>query len=557
MPRHSSYISMSDYFCGAGGSSTGAAAVPGVEVTFAANHWKLAIETHATNHPNTQHDTSDLQEVHPSMFPGSTIAWFSPECQSHSNAKGRKRVGINQKDLWGKTGVDPLEERSRSTMREVVEFTEYHRYEAVIVENVSEIRNWAPYQDWLKAMMNLGYLYKEVLFNSMFAHPTPQSRDRIYVVFWKKGNKAPNLDFCPTAFCAYCGRDIESRFSPNPKGLPGRVLYGKSYVYSCPHCGHRVQPYYYAAFNAIDWSLPLERIGNRKKPLAPNTMKRIQRGLDKYKGKWMFLDMSRPALPGRIWSADHPLNAITTKQNTGVVMPFVASYHSGDDNSRVNSVDGPMRTSDTGNRHALIMPSAFISSFRANTLSKGIDESIPAITAGGLHESIIVPGGFMYAAREFDSGRGLDEPMKTVIATANQHGLVIPQPMLSTLRGPHTGESLDKPTTSIVGTVQQALVAPEAFLTAYYGTGGNSGIDEAAPTMTSKHRHALIQSEPSWAIEDAGFRMLEPHEIKVAMGFPQSYIILGNKAEQVKQAGNAVTAPFATLIVGRVVEALI
>jgi DNA (cytosine-5)-methyltransferase 1 len=519
--RSSSDITLSDYFCGAGGSSTGAATVPGVRVAFAANHWKLAIETHATNHPNTDHDTCDLQAVHPSMFPGTTIAWFSPECTSHTVSKGRKRVGINQKDLWGKTGVDPLEERSRATMREVVEFTEYHRYEAVIVENVTEIRHWQYYGDWLQAMINLGYDYKEVFFNSMFAHPTPQSRDRIYVVFWKQGNKRPNLDIRPLAYCGKCECDIHSVFSPKSHKLPGRVLYSKSYVYRCPSCASVVEPYYYAAFNAIDWSLPVERIGSRQRPLAENTMKRIQRGLDKFRGKWMFLDMSRPKLPGRIWSADYPLNAVTTKENHGLAIPFISTYYTGSDNCRANSVDDVLRAVTTENRHALVMPSAFISTFRSNNNPKGVDEAINTITAGGGHE-----------------------------------GLIIPQAILSTLRGPHTGESLESAMTSIVGTVQQALVAPQAFLSTYYGNGGEESLDSAAATMTSKDRHALIQSEPSWDIEDAGFRMLQPHEVKLAMGFPREYVILGNKAEQVKQAGNAVTAPVAALLVQRVVDTL-
>jgi DNA (cytosine-5)-methyltransferase 1 len=544
----SSDITVTDLFAGAGGSSTGMAMVDGVRIVHAANHWKLALDTHATNHPDTNHDYCDLRQAHPSQFPKTTILWASPECTNHTVSKGRKRKALNQLDLWGETGIDPSEERSRSTMREVIEFSEYHRYEAVIVENVSEIRLWSAYQDWLKAMMDLGYLYKEVFFNSRHAHPTPQSRDRIYVVFWKKGNKAPDLDIRPLAYCMHCEKDIESRFSPNPKGLPGRVLYGKSYVYCCPTCGHRVDPYYYAAFNAIDWSLPIERIGDRKKPLVKNTMKRIQRGLDKYRGKWMFLDMSRPALPGRIWSADYPLNAITTKQSTGVVMPFIASYHQGDDNSRVHAIDDVMRTSDTANRHALIMPSAFISTFRSNNQPKGIDEPINTITAGGGHEGLIIPpetGKLEEIFVEEDEQKPLKEKLTAV-----------PSPMLSTLRGPHTGESMDKPMTSIVGTVQQALVAPQAFLSTYYGNGGTSGVDNAAPTFTGKDRSALVQPRVSWDINDAGFRMLEPHEIKVAMGFPASYVILGNKAQQVKQAGNAVTAPVAKLLVERVVASL-
>jgi hypothetical protein len=42
-------ITLTDLFCGAGGSSTGATQVPGVEVLLAANHWPLAVETHNAN----------------------------------------------------------------------------------------------------------------------------------------------------------------------------------------------------------------------------------------------------------------------------------------------------------------------------------------------------------------------------------------------------------------------------------------------------------------------------------------------------------------------------
>ena len=44
-------LTLTDFFAGAGGSSTGAAAVPGLTVTMAANHWNLAIEVHNENHP--------------------------------------------------------------------------------------------------------------------------------------------------------------------------------------------------------------------------------------------------------------------------------------------------------------------------------------------------------------------------------------------------------------------------------------------------------------------------------------------------------------------------
>lgn len=46
-------------------------------------------------------------------------------------------------------------------------------------------------------------------------------------------------------------------------------------------------------------------------------------------------------------------------------------------------------------------------------------------------------------------------------------------------------------------------------------------------------------------VDDAGFRMLEPHEIQAGMGFAPDYLLLGSKRDKVKQAGNAVTPPAA------------
>jgi site-specific DNA-cytosine methylase len=90
-------------------------------------------------------------------------------------------------------------------MFDVVRFTEYHRYRVVIIENVVEATRWELFPDWLRMMDNLGYSHRILSLNSMFFHPTPQSRDRIYVVFWRKGNRAPNLEYRPPAPCAKCG----------------------------------------------------------------------------------------------------------------------------------------------------------------------------------------------------------------------------------------------------------------------------------------------------------------------------------------------------------------
>lgn len=62
-------LTLTDLFAGAGGSSTGAITVPGITVRCASNHWQLALDSHNTNHPDTQHICADLSQIHPRYFP--------------------------------------------------------------------------------------------------------------------------------------------------------------------------------------------------------------------------------------------------------------------------------------------------------------------------------------------------------------------------------------------------------------------------------------------------------------------------------------------------------
>ena len=72
-----------------------------------------------------------------------------------------------------------------------------------------------------------------------------------------------------------------------------------------------------------------------------------------------------------------------------------------------------------------------------------------------------------------------------------------------------------------------------AFLTKFYGSGGNQSADTPLDTVTCKHRFGLvtanINGEP-WQVVDIGMRMLEPRELARAQGFPDSYILEGSKA---------------------------
>jgi DNA (cytosine-5)-methyltransferase 1 len=102
-----------------------------------------------------------------------------------------------------------------------------------------------------------------------------------------------------------------------------------------------------------------------------------------------------------------------------------------------------------------------------------------------------------------------------------------------------------------------SVVVP--FLVKYYGTGTAKAVEGPLDTVTSKARFGLVgafSGQPpvlprrdkhgitkfmrEHGILDIGFRMLQPPELQRAMGFPDEYVLKGNKTEVVKQLGNAV-----------------
>lgn len=504
-------LTLTDLFCGAGGSSTGAIAVPGVQVRIASNHWDLAVETHNTNHPDADHLCADLSAIDPRRFPRTDILWASPECTNHSVAKGRKRVDA-QPDLFGEVLPDAAAERSRATMWDVPRFTEIHRYQAVIVENVVDAWHWQPFQAWLMAMDSLGYDHHVVFLNSMHAQAlgpgAPQSRDRMYVVFWRKGNSRPEFErvTAPAAVCSTHGpvraRQVFKRADRAPWGR-----YRQQYVYTCPvrGCVTVVEPHYRPAADIIDWALLGQRIGDRAKPLAAKTLARIQAGIDRY---WAPLLVPVEGRDGKQAApVDQPVRTMTTRSETGFLVPTGGTWR-----DRATALTDPAPTRTTRENDGL----AFIAELRGG---------------GSKH-------------------RPVSDPLCTVVANGNHHGLVTA----------YYGNGTTRPTSDALATV--TATERHALLMRNNSSKGDGAemvtpASEPARTVTTAgHQSLLTAQRPTIDLDDVLFRMLEPREIAAAMDFPGTYRILGNRREQVRQAGNAVTPPAARDLVGVVAESL-
>lgn len=218
-------LTVTDLFCGAGGSSVGAEQA-GAELRLGLNHWQRAIETHSANFPHADHDCEDVASLTTAQirrYPDSDILLASPECTNHSLAKGARRRKPQAPSLFDDgPGGDDEQDRSRATMWDVVRFTEQKLlkgkpYKAIVVENVVDAYKWGYnddgglFQAWRQAMTALGYESEIVWLNSMFCPPTPQSRDRMYVVFWQRGIRRPDLCVEPPAWCPACERIVDGQ----------------------------------------------------------------------------------------------------------------------------------------------------------------------------------------------------------------------------------------------------------------------------------------------------------------------------------------------------------
>ncbi|MGW4731811.1 DNA cytosine methyltransferase [Streptomyces shenzhenensis] len=75
-----SVLTAMSWFCGAGGDTQGGDAVPGVQVTRAANHWDVALATHAWNNPDCDVWKGDIRRAPVEKWPVTDLFWASPEC---------------------------------------------------------------------------------------------------------------------------------------------------------------------------------------------------------------------------------------------------------------------------------------------------------------------------------------------------------------------------------------------------------------------------------------------------------------------------------------------
>lgn len=211
------------------------------------------------------------------------------------------------------------------------------------------------------------------------------------------------------------------------------------------------------------------------------------------------------ALPAqRLSERTRPLAAATMRRiETGIrrywgaaAKPFLCRYNGGD--GRVHPLSEPMPVVDCGNRYGLVEP-------------------------------------FLVQSEHDNRVRTLSRPMPTVTCSSRGFGLVQPLVMGQQSCAAARPASQPAPTVATAGAI--SLVVP------YYGsTESAAPVTEPLPTVTTRDRFGLVTPA---GVVDITFRMLAPHELAGAQGFPGTYRFAGSREDQVRQIGNAVCPPVA------------
>jgi len=248
---------------------------------------------------------------------------------------------------------------------------------------------------------------------------------------------------------------------------------------------------------------------------------------------------------------DDPLSTITANARKGLAQPFlICMEHQGS----VRDVDKPMPTITTAKGGAIGVAEPFLVKLRGTNDAADVNQPSPSVTASGGTLGLAEPFLVHVAHEGGDRGRSVDEPLPTVCGNRGEVGLC--EPSLLPQHGGGALRPVSQPCPTI--TTDGAVGIVEPFLVEYYGTAGAQSVDDPLDTVTTKDRHALVRPvviiDGQRYLLDIRFRMLQPHELAGAQGFPKDYKFSGNKTQQVKQIGNAVPRNLARALVRAVLE---
>lgn len=535
-----------DLFCGAGGTSTGVntARIEGEEcakVIACVNHDANAIASHASNHPDALHFTEDIRtlELSPLVahldkcrrenLEALTVLWASLECTNFSRAKGGQ----------------PRDADSRTLAEHLFRYIEAINPDYIQIENVEEFMSWGEVDDngkpiskdkgksylrWIRNVKRYGYNFEHRILNAA-DYGAYTSRKRFFGIFARKG--LPIVFPEPT----HCKNGSKNLFTELLPWKPVREV--------------------------LDFSNEGRSIFDREKPLSEKTLERIYAGLIKFvaggkdafmvkynsvnqkTGKYCPPSLDAPcptvATQNRLAlaqvsflskqygghpysknvSVDGPAGAVTARDHH----MFISVYHG---NGHVHSVCDPSPTVTTVNRLSLVKP-CFIDMYYGNGKPTSVDAPSGCVTTKP-KQALVTVCPWIMDANFGNVGASVDAPSRVITANHKQHYLMNPQ-----FASP--GSSVEEPCFTLIARMDKR---PPYLIVTESGDMAIRVFSTDSPMMVKIKEFMSL-----YGIIDIKMRMLMIDELKLIMGFPEDYILIGTQAEQKKFIGNAVEVTIA------------
>ena len=156
-----------DLFCGIGGNSCGARAA-GVEIVAGFDMWELAGQVYVDNFSPATFYHNRLQDINIGKIKNQLgkvdLILASPECTSHSVARGNKEKSIESLNL----------------AYQVLRFAMELNPRWVVIENVTAMQSWNGYQEFLKKLRQHFHVSVQKLNSHDFG--VPQKRRRLFLI---------------------------------------------------------------------------------------------------------------------------------------------------------------------------------------------------------------------------------------------------------------------------------------------------------------------------------------------------------------------------------------
>ena len=462
-----------DSFAGGGGASTGIELATGRTVNIAINHDPDAILMHKTNHPKTRHFQASVWDVDPKeVCNGDSVGllWASPDCKHFSKAKGGK----------------PVEKKIRGLAWIVLRWAGTVRPRVIMLENVEEFQTWGPvrkgrpvkkkagqtFHKWLGQLKALGY---SVEWRELVAadYGAPTTRKRFFLIarcdgqpiVWPEATHAP---------------------ADSPEVLAGTKKPWRS------------------AAEIIDWSLPCpsifdtreqvkEKYGlSAQRPLRPNTVRRVARGVDKFviKSANPFLVIVNHAGDFRGQCLGEPLQTITAKHGYGVVTPTLTAIGQTGGGDRTRRVDTPTHTQVSKAEECVVQPlmAPLTVTNTSNSVGGPAEEPLHTVTTAG-NQILVTPAMIQYHTEQSEHVRGqaVTDPIMTVDA-ANRYGIAAAT-MTKYYGNDQHGQDIQQPLHTVTAKDREGVTL--ASLSKYYGDVVGAAASAPLPTVTAIDHNAL------------------------------------------------------------------